>query len=104
MSEDEKVQIDQDLESLIPNFFSNLKNDITVARDAIKSTQSDTLSKIGHKGKGASGSYGFEVLQKLFEELEKCGKSDNFDTANEVLSKIENYMNNVQIEYVEMDY
>ena len=104
MNDAYKVEIDQDLEPLIPTFLSNLQQDVNKVKEAIQNKESEPLCQIGHKGKGASGSYGFELLEKLFLELETFGKNSDFELAQQKIDEIDIYLSSVEIKYVELDY
>lgn len=98
-----KVQIDEDIEAIIPKFFENLEKDIISVENAIKAKNSDEVAKLGHKGKGSSGSYGFTHLQELFKGIEEAGKASDLTAADEHRKNIRTYIAKVEIEYITID-
>lgn len=98
-----KVQIDEDIEPIVPMFFENLEKDIISVENAIKAQNSDEVAKLGHKGKGSSGSYGFAELQALFHRIEEAAKADDLAAAAEHNKAIQSYIAQVEIEFVAMD-
>lgn len=98
-----KVQIDEDIEAIIPKFFENLEKDIISVENALKAQNPDEVAKLGHKGKGSSGSYGFTELQKLFQRIEEAGKAADLTAAEEHCKSIKTYIAGLEIEYVTID-
>ncbi len=103
MEEKHVVQIDKDLEPILENFFLNLEKDLQDASEAITTHNSESLEKVGHKAKGACGSYGFKSLREKFDRLEQFAQSGKFDQAKIELSHIIKYLNSVEIELVSID-
>lgn len=103
MGQPHKVQIDEDIEPIIPKFFENLDKDIASAEAAIGAQDADAIAKLGHKAKGSSGSYGFSVLQGMFHTMEKAGKAEDFATAKTAITEIRDYLTKLEIEYVECE-
>lgn len=98
-----KVQIDEDIEPIIPQFFENLQKDIISVEDALREQDSDKIAKLGHKAKGSSGSYGFTHLQQLFHDIEKAGKAQDTASASTIITDIKDYLAQLEIEYVEIE-
>lgn len=98
-----KVQIDEDIEPIIPQFFENLQKDIVSVEDAIREQDSDKIAKLGHKAKGSSGSYGFTHLQELFHGMEKSGKAEDIESALKIITDVKEYLAQLEIEYVEFE-
>ena len=95
------VNIDPDLEDLIPGFLSNRKEDIEKLRTAIKSSSLDDLRSIGHSLKGVGGGYGFQKITEIGAEIENYAKSSNLDEIKKLIEDLDEYLDCVEIIYQE---
>jgi HPt (histidine-containing phosphotransfer) domain-containing protein len=95
-----KVQIDKDLEDLIPGFLENRRAETPVLIQALKDSNFETLKSIGHKTKGNAGGYGFDELGKLGAQLEIAAPTKNKEVIQEILTQMQSYLEHVEVEYV----
>lgn len=95
------VNIDPDLEDLIPGFLSNRKEDVEKLRSAFKSSSLEDLRSIGHSLKGVGGGYGFQKITEIGAEIENHAKSDNLDEINKLIDDLDEYLDCVEIVYQE---
>ena len=98
-----KIQINEDLEPIIPTFFKNLEQDIEISEFSILSADGEKVAKMGHKCKGACGSYGFMDMYNIFDLIEKNGLSGDFIEAQHNIQKLKQYISKIEIEYIEID-
>ena len=98
------VQVDAELEELIPNYFSNLRKDIKSMRVAIASGDLKTPQLLGHNMKGSGGSYGFEFISKVGALIEKNSLNKKTEVTESIiekqLSQVEDYLSSIKIEYI----
>ena len=97
------IEIDRDLEPIMPKFFSHLKNELQNLEVAIQKNDTHLIAEIGHKLKGSSGSYGFHRLQEIFDRLETTGKSKNIKDSDRLLKEVLHHINDISIKYVDVD-
>ncbi|WP_127715785.1 Hpt domain-containing protein [Halobacteriovorax sp. HLS] len=97
------VEIDQDLEDIVPGFLENRKKDIELLKQFSNEKNLSEIEKIGHKVSGSSGGYGFHDLGQIAKEIEKLAMANTETGINELIEKFEDYVNNVKINYVDMD-
>ena len=73
---DEKiiVQVDEDLEDLIPGFLENRKQDVENLRQELEQKNFVNVTSIGHSIKGVGGGYGFDLMSELGAKIEIAGK------------------------------
>ena len=98
------VQVDAELEELIPNYFSNLRKDIKSIRVAIAGGDLKTSQVLGHNMKGSGGSYGFEFISEVGALIEKASLSKETEATESIiekqLSQVEDYLSSIKIEYI----
>ncbi len=98
---DEKiiVQVDPDLEDLIPGFLENRNSDVEKLRSALDDNDFENLRSIGHSIKGVGGGYGFDLMSELGADIEFAAKESNADEIREKINQLDNYLKCVKIEY-----
>ena len=69
------VEIDEDLEDLIPGFLGNRRKDITALKTALAEANFDAAREIGHALKGAGGGYGFHAISETGRAIEDAGRT-----------------------------
>ncbi len=98
MSKDKiTVNIDPDLEDLIPGFLANRKEDIVKLKSALANEDIDNLRSIGHSLKGVGGGYGFQKITEIGAEIEDCAKERNLQSIGELINNLEDYLGRVEI-------
>jgi HPt (histidine-containing phosphotransfer) domain-containing protein len=101
MTEKDKivVNIDSDLEDLIPGFLENRRKDVSALNEALSNTNLETLRSIGHSLKGVGGGYGFDSLSDIGAEIESKAKSGEIDGIDELINKMKDYLERLDIKY-----
>ncbi|OUR97045.1 hypothetical protein A9Q84_11985 [Halobacteriovorax marinus] len=97
------VTIDEDLKDIVPGFLSNRQKDITALSDFFEQKNVSEIEKIGHKVSGSSGGYGFEELGKIAKNIEQLAMNNDVEAIGPLIQKFREYVENVNIEYVNMD-
>lgn len=100
MSDTIQIKIDAELEDLVPVFLSNLKKNIILIQNAMQAKDIETIRKLGHNMKGSGGGYGFDYISQIGQEIEESAKSSDLDKITISLNSLENYLSQIQIEYV----
>jgi len=100
MSEDKiVVNIDIDLEDLIPGFLENRQQDLQKLEQALAEQDFETLGSIGHNLKGVGGGYGFHDMTLIGAAIEKSARENKLEIVNENVIKLSHYLSNVEIVY-----
>ncbi len=76
------------INSLLTDFFAQLKNDLNNLQTAIDNNDFAQVNQIGHSLKGASGSLCLDKLAELFEQIESKGKSQNLENINNIMTNL----------------
>ncbi len=102
MSEDKiVVNIDIDLEDLIPGFMENRQIDLQKLEQALEDQDYETLRSIGHNLKGVGGGYGFHDMTAMGAAIEEGAKENKLEIIKENVTKLSHYLSNVEIVYQE---
>ncbi|MBL8018749.1 MAG: Hpt domain-containing protein [Leptospirales bacterium] len=94
------VQIEKDLEDLIPGYIANLKTYVKDMTAQLSAAQFEPIARTAHNIKGSGGGYGFMKITEIGAQLEAAAKANNVDQAKVLLGQLDSYINNVKIEYV----
>lgn len=99
---DEKiiVQVDEDLEDLIPGFLENRIQDIEKLRFELEQNNFVNVASIGHSIKGVGGGYGFDLMSELGAKIEIAGKESKVEAIQENIDQLDNYLKCVEVKYV----
>ncbi len=99
---DEKivVNVDSDIEDLIPGFLENRQEDIKSIYDALKKEDYETIRILGHSMKGAGGGYGFEEITDIGRSIEESAEGKNQEEVKKWVINLSNYLDRIEIVYV----
>ncbi len=93
------IQVDPDLEELIPGFLENRNADIEKLRSALDDNDFVNIQSIGHSTKGVGGGYGFDLMSELGAEIESGAKESDVDKIREKIDLLDDYLQRIEIEY-----
>lgn len=98
---DEKIiiQVDPDLEELIPGFLENRNADIVKLRSFLDDKDFINIQSIGHSTKGVGGGYGFDLMSEIGAEIESAAKESDVDKIREKINQLDDYLQRIDIEY-----
>lgn len=99
MSDSNTVQIDADLEDLIPMFMERRRGDIATLRSHLDNSDFEAIRVMGHTLKGTAGGYGFDGLSAIGASLENAAKSSDPTAIAGCADEMETYLNTVQVVY-----
>ena len=94
-----EVEIDRDLEELIPSYLANRRRDIRDAHEAIEKMDFETVARLGHTMKGSGGGYGFDFISALGANLEQSGKDHALDDIKKQVAELTDYLDRLRIIY-----
>jgi len=99
-----KVSLDPKIMKLIPRFLENKRDDAQKLMATVRSADMTELKSQAHTIKGTSWMYGFQELGDICLGLEQAAKETNLDLAQQLVSQIINYLDEVQISYSDSRY
>ena len=91
------IQVDTDLEDLIPGFLENRQRDITAIFDALERNDYDSIAKAGHSMKGVGGGYGFDAITDIGGSIEQAAKQKDPVKIKHCLNELSNYLQRIEI-------
>ncbi|HOW72945.1 MAG TPA: Hpt domain-containing protein [Phycisphaerae bacterium] len=81
---------DPDMVELIQEFVNALPERVKSIEAAVNANDLDTLRRLAHQLKGASGGYGFEVLGQAAASLEQSAKAAS--SVNQVTEQVQDFV------------
>lgn len=93
------VNIDPDLEELIPGFLENRIKDIEILKNAAGQGDLAALKSVGHSLKGVGGGYGFAKITELGAGIEASAKINDMERINQLISDLTDYLQRIEVKY-----
>lgn len=94
------VEIDSILEPIVPEFLGNRKNDCATILQLLDQGAFSEIRTIGHRMKGAGGSYGFDDISEIGEIVEEASLKTDHDTIRAAILRLTDYLERVLVVYV----
>ncbi len=98
---DEKkvVEVDRELEELIPEFLETSRKDSRSILDALARGDHETVRRLGHSMKGSGGGYGFHALSELGAGLERAAKAADLDAMRKLSVELDSFLARVEVAF-----
>lgn len=97
-----RVEVDSDLEEVIPAFMENRQKDLTLLKEAYDKEAFTDSTSIGHTLKGVGGGYGFNRITELGKLIEEASKEGDGQKLAVLIESLEAYLDQVEIVYVDL--
>ncbi len=94
------VQVESELEELIPGFIRNRHHDISKIDEHLGKMDFDSIRQIGHTMKGNGAGYGFDEISEIGKEIESAADGHRSDDVKKLKDRLFIYLNQVIIEYI----
>ncbi len=94
-----RVNIDADLEPIIPRFFELRRDDIQTIVESLKKGDFDTIRRLGHSMKGSGGGYGFDRITDLGRAMEEAALGKDVNRITHLKDELAAYLDNVEVVY-----
>jgi HPt (histidine-containing phosphotransfer) domain-containing protein len=91
------VQVDADLEDLIPEYLQNRRQDVEAILKALENQDYETIRVLGHTMKGTGGGYGFDAITDLGQTLEEAAKNQNEPAISQATAALRDYLQAVEV-------
>lgn len=95
-----KVQVESELEELIPGFLNNRRNDVDKLRQMLAAQDFEAIKLVGHTMKGNGAGYGFDQISEIGQMIEATARDKKTDELEQLMLELSDFLNNVVIEYV----
>lgn len=103
MSERIVVQVDEDLEEIMPRYLEIRQKELLELEDAVEKENFEQIRMLGHKLKGTGAAYGFEELSRLGMLIEDKAVAKDIIDVPQFTSEVRHFLEHLEIEYVEME-
>jgi len=91
------VQVDADLEDLIPEYLQNRLKDAETTLQALENQDFETIRVLGHTMKGTGGGYGFDAITEMGRGLEAAAKDKNVHAIRQGAADLLDYLQAVEV-------
>jgi HPt (histidine-containing phosphotransfer) domain-containing protein len=94
------VEVDSEVESIVPAFLESRRKDCQLISDLLNMSEFSEIRILGHRMKGAGGSYGFDDISEIGEDIEKAALSGDTKTIAGAVIRLSHYLDRVVVVYV----
>jgi HPt (histidine-containing phosphotransfer) domain-containing protein len=91
------VQVDADLEDLIPGYLQNRQQDAESVLQALDKQDFETIRVLGHTMKGTGGGYGLDAITEIGRTLEEAAKSRDMAVIRQGAAALLAYLQAVEV-------
>ncbi len=95
-----KVEIDDELRSIVPEFLEKRRSDCALILQHLQAGEFTEIRTLGHRMKGAGGSYGFDEISELGEIIENASLVADIEPIRTAVQRLESYLDRVEVVYV----
>lgn len=95
------VEVDADLEDLVPDFLEDVAEEIEFMLQDIEQRNFQELRRRAHGYKGAAGNYGFKHLSEIFKELEASALNSRVNESMMLIDNAKDFLSRMNIRYIE---
>jgi len=91
------IQVDADLEDLIPGYLQNRRQDVDSILQALEKQEFEAIRVLGHTMKGTGGGYGFDAITEMGHALEEASKDGNIPAIRQKAAALLAYLQRVDV-------
>ena len=102
MQKMELIEIDSDLQDLIPQFLTNRKNDMNQLLQFVETNDLAAIAALAHKIKGTAAGYGFSQLSEYASQLEQIAKGTSTGDLKTVATNMKNHFDRIEVRFISM--
>ncbi|MNJ93392.1 Hpt domain protein [compost metagenome] len=102
MTNSKIVEIDADLQDLIPQFLANRKNDISSLEELVSKNDLEAIAQLAHKVKGAAAGYGFHELSQYASQMEQAAKKNDSNPLPDLAKSMREHFERIEVRFVSM--
>lgn len=94
------IEVDHDLEAITPEFLENRAKDCQLIEQLLQTAAFSDIRTIGHRMKGAGGSYGFDEISELGEIIEEAALISDSEAICNAIRRLSDYLQRITVVYV----
>ena len=100
MTEKIIVEVDRELEDLMPLFTQTRQRDMDGLAAGLAASDFDALRMIGHGMKGSGGAFGFPLITVMGDAIEVAALKLDHAAVSQQLALLRSYLGSIEIKYV----
>lgn len=93
------VNIDQDLEPIVPGFLENRRKDIIALNNALQGNDWKTLRLLGHRMRGDGAGYGFQAISNIGDAIEQAALRGDREAVQQQTAALTDFLDHVKVQY-----
>ncbi|MFZ2949769.1 MAG: Hpt domain-containing protein [Desulfuromonadaceae bacterium] len=94
------VEVDNEVQSIVPEFLENRKKDCLLIGSLLEKDSFSEIRTLGHRMKGAGGSYGFDDISVIGEVIENAALAGDKATISSAVVRLSHYLERIVVVYV----
>ena len=94
------VEIDQELEDLIPTYLGNVRKNIEKVREHMTASDFESIRFLGHNMKGSGGGYGFDFISVVGKDIKNAARASDPEQIKASIAALEDYLARIDIHFV----
>ena len=94
------VEVDIDVQSIVPEFLENRRKDCRLIGNLLEKDSFSEIRTLGHRMKGAGGSYGFDDISEIGEVIEEAALAADKKAISCAVLRLSEYLERVAVVYV----
>jgi HPt (histidine-containing phosphotransfer) domain-containing protein len=94
------VEVDSELQSIVPEFLENREKDCLLINSLLEGNSFIEIRSLGHRMKGAGGSFGFDDISEIGEVIENAALAADKETISSSVLQLSDYLERVVVVYV----
>lgn len=94
------VEIENELSPIVPEFLEKRRGDCTLIFQYLTERAFDEIRTLGHRMKGAGGSFGFDDISEIGESIENAATAADHETITAEVQRLSDYLDRVVVVYV----
>jgi HPt (histidine-containing phosphotransfer) domain-containing protein len=94
------VEVNSEVQSIVPEFLENREKDCLLINSLLEGNFFSEIRSLGHRMKGAGGSFGFDDISEIGEVIEKAALGGDKKTIGSAVLRLSDYLERVVVVYV----
>lgn len=94
------VEVNSEVQSIVPEFLENREKDCLLINSLLEGNFFSEIRSLGHRMKGAGGSFGFDDISEIGEVIEKAAMGGDKKTIGSAVLRLSDYLERVVVVYV----
>lgn len=96
-----RIEIDQDLMPVIPEYLEGRRRDCAEIERLLVSGGMENIKTLAHRMKGSGGSFGFDEISGIGEALELAAQASDTEGVRAAVVRLETYLARVSVVYTQ---